>query len=165
MRTYNRIPLAIRFQMKVGPLRPDGCKLWMDAPHPKTGYGRINEGGWHGEQLFAHRVAWEFANGPIPDDLQVLHKCDVRLCVNPDHLFLGTHADNMQDMAQKGRSAQGVRNGGGVKLNDEIVKKIREQFTNGRKLRSLGREYGVHHRTIGRVVKGTHWKHVTQLPT
>ncbi len=93
-------PLRQRFQKLVGPVNENGCMLWTGANNV-NGYGRIGYG--DGRTVAAHRVAYELANGPIPDDLQVLHKCDVRSCVNPAHLFLGTQADNMQDMSRKGR--------------------------------------------------------------
>lgn len=76
------------------------CWLWSGAP-TSTGYGKLAfpGGGWQS----AHRFSWELHNGPVPDGLQVLHHCDVPLCVNPSHLFLGTHLDNMADMRAKGR--------------------------------------------------------------
>lgn len=79
---------------------PDGCWLWTGATNGK-GYGvlAVNVK----VQYYAHRRAWEFVNGPIPDGLHVLHRCDVTLCCNPAHLSLGTQRDNNLDRDQKGR--------------------------------------------------------------
>ncbi len=83
------------------PVPECGCWLWLLAPS-RTGYGKICRGKKH---LSAHRAAWMVANdSAIPPGLCVLHKCDTPLCVNPDHLFLGTHAENMRDMGDKGRA-------------------------------------------------------------
>jgi len=83
-----------------------GCLLWLGTVNRK-GYGRI---GVNKKAYFTHRVAWECTFGPIPSDKWVLHKCDQPSCIRPDHLFLGTHADNMADMEQKGRARRGVYN-------------------------------------------------------
>jgi hypothetical protein len=76
------------------------CWIWI-ANTDRDGYGRISS---KGVQYKAHRISWEIYNGPIPDELLVLHKCDNPPCVNPNHLFLGTHKDNSVDMVNKGRS-------------------------------------------------------------
>lgn len=83
----------------IEPEPTSGCYLWAGAVI-RAGYGKL---GRRGRTLSAHRYFWEEENGPIPNGLHVLHKCDVRNCVNPDHMFLGTHGDNMRDMFAKGR--------------------------------------------------------------
>lgn len=76
------------------------CMIWKGYTN-KGGYGVKT---FQRKHKLLHRVAWEWANGPIPDGANVLHRCDKPACVNPEHLFLGTQADNMRDMYQKGRS-------------------------------------------------------------
>ena len=74
-----------------------GCVLWMASRNP-CGYGQVR---WHGRLWLTHRAAWMARHGSIPPGLCVLHRCDVRPCHNPEHLFLGTQKDNMADMAAK----------------------------------------------------------------
>lgn len=88
---------------------PDGC--WRFTGETRYGYGYIHETG-SGRALRAHRVAYQLAYGPIPDELVVMHSCDVRACVNPAHLSLGTIADNNRDMRKKGRGADPPPAGG-----------------------------------------------------
>jgi hypothetical protein len=77
----------------------DGCWIYT-GPAQSNGYGAVGMRG----KARAHRFSWELAHGePVPEDMQVCHRCDVRRCVNPDHLFLGTGVDNMQDCIAKGR--------------------------------------------------------------
>lgn len=99
-----RPSLPERFWSKVQ--KTDGCWLWQGAT-TGAGYGGFNI---KGDLIGAHRVAYELTFGPIPDGLLVCHTCDVRHCVNPAHLFLGTHTDNMQDCKTKGRTMVGDRN-------------------------------------------------------
>ena len=102
-------PLKERFYGKL-PIDRDPGKCWeWQAGHDTHGYGVIHHGRGRDKKLLkAHRVAWQFANDQeIPDGMQVNHHCDNRPCVNPDHLCLGTHADNMRDMAERGRGTCG----------------------------------------------------------
>jgi hypothetical protein len=87
---------------RVSPEPNSGCWLW-EGSQNGNGYGHIGLGGTGGGNGLVHRLMWELHNGTVPDGLWVLHRCDVRACCNPDHLFLGTPLDNMQDMHAKGR--------------------------------------------------------------
>lgn len=83
-----------------------GCWVWRGTTNNK-GYGMLGIG--RERQVLAHRVAWESANGHVPDGMFVCHKCDNPRCVRPDHLFLGTNSDNIQDSIAKGRFRRGFR--------------------------------------------------------
>lgn len=138
-------PLPDRFWAKVE--RGKACWRWT-AQVAKDGYGVFSPNDGRSPQR-AHRMAWTLTNGPIPDGLQVLHRCDNRVCVNPAHLFLGTHQDNMDDMKAKGRG------GAPRKLTDEQVGEIRRSHAAGEKsIRRLASEYGVVYNAIWRVVRG-----------
>ncbi len=108
MDAVNRRSLADRFWEKVHKCDPSECWLWR-AGLSTQGYGRMSSPGKSGPVLMAHRVSYEFANGPIPPGLWVLHRCDVPRCVNPAHLFLGTVADNNADKVAKGRHPRGAK--------------------------------------------------------
>jgi hypothetical protein len=149
----------------------DGCWEWTGGTSSK-GYGRIKYGG-RMEQ--AHRVAWETHVGPIPPGMWVLHKCDNRRCVRPDHLFLGTHADNMRDRNQKGRTARGGRTGarlhpdcvargertGNARLTSDQVREIRALHAAGNITHKiLAARFCVSRRSISAVVTKLAWKHI-----
>lgn len=91
---------------------------------PRLGYGSVS---WRGKQHLVHRLSWELANGPIPNGLKVLHKCDNTLCVRPEHLFLGTQAENIEDMRRKGRAVHLIGDDNSCTiLSDFQVQCIRE---------------------------------------
>src|SRR5882762_2517021 len=102
-------------------IREDGCWMFL-GPWNSHGYGHLS---YDGHVYRAHRASWELYNGPIPDDLNVLHKCDNRWCINPEHLFLGTLKDNADDMRAKGRDTYGEnvgeKNGQAVLTSDEVL--------------------------------------------
>ena len=103
-----------------------------------------------GRYLRPHQHAWETINGRIPDGMCVLHSCDTRLCINPDHLFLGTRADNMRDMAAKGRAHS--------KLTKSKVRRIRKMYANGRLSQSrLAVVFGISQGQISNVVRRNDW--------
>lgn len=124
-----------RFNQMVMPEPNTGCWIWF-ASLNAVGYGQISK---NGIQYGAHRASWEIFKGSIPDGLQVCHTCDNRWCVNPDHLFLGTHQDNSQDMIAKGRGLVREKNGA-TKLTQLQVDQIQKD---GRPQRVIAREYGV----------------------
>ena len=126
----------------------EGCIEWTGARIP-NGYGMKRH---HGRQVLVHRWAWEQANGPIPEGMYVLHHCDNPPCFNIEHLFLGTHADNMRDKMVKGRFQS--------KLGVEDVVVIRARSANGARHCDLAREYGVSQSHVLNIVHRIKWKHV-----
>lgn len=95
-----RISIAERLERNSIPEPNSGCRLWLGSVSKTSGHGRMKV---NGKWLSPHRVAWSEKNGPIPPGVDALHKCDVPSCIETDHLWLGTHGDNMRDMASKGR--------------------------------------------------------------
>lgn len=133
---------------------PDGCWLWTKSALPH-GYGLIQH---NKKRYLAHRVSWELANGPIPIGAIICHRCDVTACVNPDHLFLGTSKDNSSDMAAKGRSAHGSRNGQ-ARLSSSRVAEIRTAVANGAVQRQIAKRLGMSPATISLIVNNKTWRH------
>jgi hypothetical protein len=116
-------------------------------------------------------MAWEIANGPVPAGLWVLHHCDNPPCVNPAHLYAGTHADNMRDMRERGRhwyrvDPSNVLRGercGAAKLTADQVAEIRRVGSQGTTHRAIGLRYGVSKAAIGYILRGRTWREPLQL--
>lgn len=143
-----------RFWSKV--VKSETCWIWA-ANRTSDGYGSFS---LRGRQVGAHRVAFVFASGAeIPKGLCVCHRCDNPACVNPEHLFLGSHAENMRDASRKNRMHPGERNPIS-KLNSEIVREMRRRWVGGETARSLAAEFGVHHSVVQSAVSGKSWAHV-----
>lgn len=140
----------------------NGCWKWIGAVHWKTGRPLFQLGR---KQVFAHRAAYRLVFGEIPDSMCICHHCDNKLCVNPDHLFVGTQDDNMKDMVAKGRQNNPIgESNGRAKLTEDDVQYIRKvykrysrQFGSG----ALAKKYGVDPVTIRDIVNGKLWPHVT----
>lgn len=165
------IPPKGRFESKFIPEPNTGCWLWTGAKAPR-GYGSFYylEG-----PLLAHRVSYLIYRGEIPEGMFVCHKCDVRCCVNPDHLFLGTNQDNMDDMVRKGRARNNPKRGDDhythkrpwvvrrgetrwtSKLNNAAVLAIRASCGTQRE---IARRFGVSRSLIGLIRTRKIWSHL-----
>ena len=149
----NRVgSVSVRFWKHVATAGVDDCWLWTGGQYT-TGYGQIKD---RKIPKLAHRVSWELAYGGIPDGLWVLHKCDVHRCVNPNHLFLGTPADNSRDMSAKGRSSRGARNPK-AKLTATDVLAIRSSLMTGAQVARL---YGIQPSQVSHIRLRKQWKHL-----
>lgn len=143
-----------RFWEKVD--KSGSCWIWTSAVGSR-GYGIFWVGGDR-RSKFAHRFSFEMASGyEPPSDMAVCHKCDTTLCVNPDHLFLGTFQENSLDSVAKGRTARGEKNKGGGKLTDEKARIIKSKV---HKISEAASLFGVSLTTVKRIRRGSLWKHV-----
>ncbi len=131
------------------------CWVWTGSTSCH-GYGSISVRGRH---TGAHRFAYETFIGEIPEGLYVCHTCDNRACVNPAHLFLGTHEDNRNDMVAKGRHARGGRHHW-AKLTEADVLDIRRRCAAGVSQKELCAEYGVADSLVSRIVNRLIWTHI-----
>lgn len=158
--------------------KSDGCWVW---------HGRLNDKGYG--QMFsgegAHRISWTLFCGTIPDGIHVLHKCDNPPCVNPEHLFLGTHSDNMADKASKGRAYHPAGWGshdrpsgaghwsalrpndvlrgeahGRAKLTMDAVREIRAAASRGEAQSAIGARFGILQASVSKIILGKTWRSV-----
>lgn len=153
-------PLEARFWAKVDRRRPDDCWLWQGAID-RRGYGRFS---FLGRNAHAHQVALLIDGRPLPKGAYACHHCDVKACVNPRHLYVGTARTNVLDMYARGRAALNPRRGEASamsRLTEAAVQAIRSRYAAGDvNQRELAAEYGVTQPTIWRVVHQETWAHV-----
>lgn len=148
-----------RFDKKV--LRTDSCWEWVGAR--VSGYGQF----WiSGRMRYAHIVAWEFANGPVPPEMEVMHSCDNPSCVRLAHLSVGTHLENMRDRDRKGRRvAPTGEDHGGAKLTEEQAKEVLQRRRAGELLESIADSFGITKTSVSRLTRGLAWKHLQEEGT
>ena len=144
-----------------------GCWEWNG--YKRSGYGRMTVGSRKDgtrRTESAHRVSYELAKGTIPDGYEVCHKCDNPSCINPDHLFLGTRAENMADRNRKGRNITFIGEEQPLsKLTRKAVKDARwERAYKGTPFQTLADRYGVSKKTIQNAINGVTWKCVPYMP-
>lgn len=152
----------LRFERKFTVHEDTGCWVWHAAKGGRTArYIRGSfsvTGGRKSEP--APRASWKLYRGDIPPGMQVLHQCDNPLCVNPDHLFLGTHADNMADMKEKRRSTFGERSAK-TKFSEA---QVREILTSTEPNTVIAQRFGVDRATISNIRRRKHWRHIETPP-
>lgn len=167
--------LLERFEKKFIPEPISGCWLWIGGIS-NTGYGMIGINGKRTKA--AHRISWEIYRGHIPPDLWVLHKCDVRCCVNPDHLYLGTAKNNVHDLMKRGNPRFEIRKNitpeielkrignlprgamhhrSGARLSEDQVRAI---FLTSGPQRAIAARFGVCQQTVSLIKSKKRWAHL-----
>lgn len=153
--SFQAVPLSQRFWAKVDKRGPSECWEWTGSTS-HAGHGQISceyIAGKRSRLVFTHRVSWEMHNGAIPDGLSVCHKCDNPPCVNPAHLFLGTHAENMADAKAKGRMERGVKR----RVAKITEAQAREIKLSKAPIKDLAAQYGLCIASISFIRNGVNW--------
>lgn len=160
MKKYLRriTPLGDRL-LAFASIDPAGCWLF-NGYRMKNGYGLIGMGRRGEPSILAHRASWAVHRGEIPEGLHVLHRCDVRNCINPDHLFLGTQADNAKDMDSKGRRVTTRQVGESNPFSKLTEAQVREIRAGTKSAASYARKFGVAPITAQQARSGHSWKHL-----
>lgn len=152
---------ADRFWSKVA-MSADGCWTWKASVNPH-GYGQFMLPGHRLTR--AHRLAWQIANGPLPDGAVVMHRCDNPPCVNPEHLAIGTQLDNIADMHAKGRASGGRTPRPGTqnpnaKVTDDQIHEIRRLRQAGITCKTVAGMFGISPAQVSRIATGKRWAHL-----
>jgi hypothetical protein len=142
----------------------DECWIWTGSK-AESGHGHINVG--KNKMMKTHRLSWIFLRGPIPDGLCVLHHCDVPACINPDHLYVGTVQNNVDDMWARGRQPkdynhppQDCENNPNALLSNKQVAEIKRMLLDGKRQVDVARMFGVSRFVIWSISKGRTWKDI-----
>ena len=159
-------PIEDRFWPKVDKKGPDDCWNWL-AKSKIQGYGVIGHGGKYGKKILAHRLSYEIHKGKIPTDNSeyhgyvVMHTCDNRLCVNPNHLILGTQKDNVRDMDQKGRRKVVCKRGASHHMTSITNQQARDLYIMKGLYREIAEYIGCTLATVKSIKRQVTWSHVT----
>jgi HNH endonuclease len=156
-RNHSRVPLIDRFFRHVGRTTEQGCILW--TGRKSSGYGYISRGSVGEGVVGAHCFSYEYFIGPVPDGMEVCHRCDVRACVRPVHLFAGTRADNLADMRAKMRHNFGAKNGN-TSLTDEKVVEILTALANGEKQIRIAERFQISKTRVSCIALRKAWTHI-----
>lgn len=155
-RAPDNMPLAERLETFSFPVTESGCWIWMKSLNAK-GYGTI---GYNSKIFIASRASWMAYKGSIPEGMHVCHRCDIRCCVNPDHLFLGTPKENRADAMRKGRHKFPIMQGSSqyaTKLTDNDVRQIR---SSAERTKNLASKYGVSSGVISNIRLRKTWRYL-----
>lgn len=159
---FKRIPVVKRLFRKVK--KTKSCWLWTGSV-TRSGYGYLGIGGRFAKSQGVHRISWTIRNGTIPDGKWILHKCDIKKCVNPKHLYVGTHKDNVLDAVKRKRYLSGERNPSS-RLSSKNVEYIRKNYIKGTGRSDPGnrlilqRKFGISLTHIGRILRRERWGHL-----
>ena len=147
-----------RFEEKFIPEPNSGCWLWTGCvrSHPSQGYGILCIGNKKEDK--AHRISYKLYKGIIPENMVVRHKCDNRLCVNPDHLELGTPLDNIKDRVERGRCAKGEKNGSSKLFENQVI----AIFKDNRSITEIAKEYNIGHTAVSYIKLRKSWAWLTE---
>jgi hypothetical protein len=132
------------------------CWLWQGVRFIRGGYGTFTHRPSGQVVRRAHRVSWELYRGDIPEGMHVLHKCDCRLCVNPDHLFLGDQSENMADKVSKLRQNRGDKHGMSKLIEAQAIKVKADP----RPYAEIAIDFGISIQTVSNIKLGRSWKHL-----
>ena len=134
-------------------IQQNGCWVCISHKLGSHGYPQIQR---KGKQWCVHRYIWQTYVSSIPEGMYILHTCDNPLCINPDHLYVGTQQDNVWDRGRRGRTANGERNGN-AKLTFKDVCAIRSRTAGGETQVQIAKDYPVEQQTISYIVRRQYW--------